>query len=219
VNVRSVLANIGNGPVGEVVIPRSPQVALPPWTPTPADLAAIAQHRIPKRYRWARWDAPELAVRVAGGQRKVDGAREILSRTGQRGRVVLCGPPGRGKSVLACAWLAERILAGAHRGAFVPDRELLEMRQRDGQATAWFDVALGAHPLVLDNFGTLYGAPAGSGLAGQRIAAVSRLMFTRYDRDMGHVVTTDKNREAVRSIYGDDIARRIFEGAAVVEWT
>jgi hypothetical protein len=212
-----VIATLGHGPIGEpATVDRPRYVRVPPYRPSGEELRAMVARRIPKRFQWARWDSPDLARRVKGGAAMVARAQTALAR---RRRVVFVGASGAGKTALVCAWLAERILAGAHRAAFVPDRVLLDTgTNRDGVARDWYAMALTASPLVLDNFGSLYGAPRGSGLAAQRIMAVSRLVQERHDLGLGCVVTTDKTEAVVTENYGDDIARRIFGDAAVIEF-
>lgn len=210
---RDLVSGLGRGPGAMPSTPRPRYTYAPTYAPSPDELAELAVQRIPKRFRWSRWSSPDLPRRVAGGARVVAAVREAVAADR---RVVLLGPAGTGKTALACAYLAERIRGGAHRGAFVPDRVLLEQGTRDARPLVWLDLALGAAPLVLDNFGELYGAPAGSGLAAMRIAAVSRLLADRHDRQMGHLITTERGREDVVAAYGDGIARRVFEGATIV---
>ncbi len=113
------------------------------------------------------------------------------------------------------AHLAARIEAGVDRARFVAVRNLLAGSYLEG--VSWYELALSAGLLVLDDLGAeLAGAPAGGGLAAQRIEVVSRLVCERHDRSRGHVVTTAHDREQIAEMYGDGVARRIFEGAAVV---
>jgi len=208
-------ASVGDGPGGATPPRARPRyIYAPAYAPEPRELEALAARRIPSGFSWARWENPELSERVHGAGRKIRAAREVLE---SEHRIVLLGPAGAGKTAVACAYLAGRILAGAHRGAFVAERHLLEQYYRDARPMAWIDLATSAAPLVLDDLGSvLAGAPKGSGLAAQRIDIVSRLLQDRYDQGLGHVITTSRDQDEVASTYGDGVARRVFEGAAVV---
>lgn len=209
-----LVAAVCDGPVGAVPRGRPRYIYAPAYAPDTRELQELLGRRIPSGFAWARWGCPELAERVHGGARKVRAAREVLE---QEHRVVLAGPAGCGKTALACAHLAGRILAGAHRAAFVAERHLLEQYYRDARPMAWIDLATTAAPLVLDDLGSiLAGAPKGSGLAAQRIDVVCRLLQDRYDQGLGQVVTTALSEDETASIYGDGVARRVFEGACVV---
>ena len=55
------------------------------------------------------------------------------------------------------------------------------------------------------------------GLAAQRIGPASRVICERFDRGRTTVVTTGLSREQVQAIYDDRTARRLYEGAVLVE--
>ena len=144
------------------------------------------------------------------------GARRALAdRSGLADRVVIIGAAGRGKTSLAVAHLADRIEAGVERARFIPARQLLADRHVGG--VSWEALALSARLLVLDDLGAeLTGAPAGGGLAAQRIEVVSRLLADRHDLDLGHVITTAHERPSIVALYGDGVARRVFDDATVI---
>lgn len=194
-----------------------------------AAAAEALRREMPPRFMWASWEASDLsarilASRVRGGAAKVTAARELF---GRRARVVLVGEAGAGKSSLAAAWLRDRIEAGL--GArWVSAVDLATEEAPEGGATP-FQRALSAPLLVLDDLGAeLHGAPKGSGVLAQRIEAAGRVLHRRHDRDLPTVITTAIGAELVTSapvrelqaamaeVYGDGIARRVYEGAGVV---
>jgi hypothetical protein len=93
-----------------------------------------------------------------------------------------------------------------------------------------YDRALTAEELVLDDLGAeLAGAPENSGLIAQRAEPAITLLSERYDRrTRGRLVITTPIgadlpagdtrplRRALASYYGDGVAGRIYEHAAVV---
>lgn len=187
------------------------------------------EREIPERFRWARWDAPELAQRVAGGAAKVASARAALASGAPV--VVLVGPGRKGKSSIAAAWLRGGLGAG-HLGArWVAARHLGDEQAPEGRGLP-YDRALSAEELVLDDMGAeLAGAPKESGLIAQRAEPAIRLISERYDRGVNgrFVVTTPIGaevpessgqgaalRRAMAAVYGDGVAGRIYEHAAVV---
>lgn len=170
------------------------------------------RREIPERFRWAHWDAPGLLEHVSAGPAKIDAARRACAS----GRAVLLGPAGAGKTSLACAHLRERIEADPMgRNRFLAAHDIASPSSLEGVSR--LELALTASALVLDDLGAeLAGAAADSGLAAQRSDAVVRLVRTRHDQGLGIVVTTAHGPEEVARIYGDGVARRVFEGAAVV---
>ena len=128
-------------------------------------------------------------------------------------RAVITGPAGTGKTTLACAWLRAHLERdpGA-RIRFVVAADLLRECENPTE------LAVSADVLVLDDLGAeLAGAPARSGLAAQRIGPASRVICERFDRGRTTVVTTGLSREQVQAIYDDRTARRLYEGAVLVE--
>jgi hypothetical protein len=173
-------------------------------------IRASLRREIPERFGWARWSAPELAQRVAGGARRVDDARRALVRP----CALLLGGAGSGKSSLACAWMREHIEAGVERVRFVPALELAGPSYIDGVSR--LDLAVSASRLVLDDLGEELTGAMGGNLAAQRIEAVVRLVRARHDQGLGLVVTTGRDQDWIARTYGDGIARRLFEGVAPV---
>lgn len=207
------------------VVPR-PNFTDRPESPADKVLAIrrTLKREIPARFAWARWEAPELRERVQLASAKLDEVKHKLNaRSGRADRVVIIGGAGKGKTSLAAAFLAGRIEQGAAQPRFVAARNLLSARAYPGangiepQSVPWASLAIAANPLVLDDLGAeLTGAPAGGGLAAQRIEVVCRVLADRHDLDLGHVITTAHEREKIADWYGDGVARRVFEGALVI---
>lgn len=184
-------------------------------------IRAALRREIPERFAWARWGAAELAQRISGGARRCEAARKALSG----GRAVIVGGAGAGKTSLACAWLRERIELGIERARFCAAHDLSSPSYLEGVSR--LDLALSAGPLVLDDLGEeLAAAAPGSREMAQRIEAVMKLIRARHDQGLGMVVTTGREAEdreingrkipGIATLYGDGIARRVFEGAQVI---
>ncbi len=180
-----------------------------------AAAAAISERikrEIPDRFKWARWYDADVPRVFQGWEAK---AAEIRRRIhGDRG--VIIGAAGSGKTSLACAWLRARIENGEERARFVAAHDLMSPSYVEGVAV--LELAITASSLVLDDLGEeLAGAGAATGMASQRIDAVVRLVRIRHDRGLSMLVTTGRTLETVASVYGDGVARRIFEGAPMVK--
>lgn len=177
-----------------------------------ARVATQIRREIPGRFAWAKWGAPLLPQRVRGGIGMVAHAQEKLTGGG---RVTLAGAAGTGRTSLACAWLREQIESGREqRDRFVAAHDLAAPSHVDGVTR--FDLAISADALVIDDLGEeLFAAPAGGGVAAQRIEIMSKLIRTRYDRDLDTVITTGRDAATIARLYGDGIARRVFESTVV----
>lgn len=207
------------------IVPR-PNIVDPPESSEDRtrNVRRTMKREIPPHFTWARWDAPELQSRVQLTSSKLADVRVALAaRSGRADRVVIIGGAGNGKTSLACAYLADRIERGSAQPRFVAARNLLAARGYPGangiepQSVPWTSLAIAANPFVLDDLGAeLTGAPAGGGLAAQRIEVVCRVLADRHDLDLGHVITTAHEREKIAAWYGDGVARRVFEGALVI---
>lgn len=148
-------------------------------------------------------------------------------------RVVLVGPAGAGKSTLAAAHMrasAEQDFGRRVRfleaGRLGEETIRVEPVDRPAVKVSPVEWALSADLLVLDDLGAeLEGAQPGSGLLAQRIGPANKVIVERFAKRRPTVITTgigvktkntDELREAVSTLYGDRVARRMFEGAAVI---
>lgn len=172
---------------------------------------------IPERYRWARYDAPELVSRL-GDPRGIRRSQELRLD----GRVaVVHGPAGAGKTALSVARFAdelERPLASKRWGyssRFVPCYAIGEAAStaRLGQPKAVaVELARRAHLLLLDDLGTEPNI--------EPVKAELRLVLhERFDLGLSTIVTTGLTRPQVAERYGDGVARRLFEASVLQVYT
>lgn len=180
-------------------------------------LAAAAEY-IPKGFRWATFDAPELSKRVTN-QRAIDDAKAAV---GERG-VVLSGNAGSGKTTLACCMLraiiataenepnthtaiAKRAFGVRFIGAYWVAKARHEHRLGEGEAPL-VEEAMRASVLVLDDLG----------IEQAKNSAVSEVIYERHANELPTIVTTGFSFPQLVKMYGDGIARRITEHATIIK--
>lgn len=166
-----------------------------------------AVQQIPEGRRWATFDAPELAARVV--RRKA-----ILESRNAVGKhwVLWQGAAGSGKTSLACAavrlWLASD---GPTSLTFATAYSLARARMRhalgEGEAPI-VERALEAEFIVLDDLGE--GEPAHG-------SAVAEVIYEREAHDRITWITTWRSEAEIAKLYGDGIARRVFERAKTIQ--
>lgn len=173
-----------------------------------------ARRTIPERFRWASFEAPELAQRT-----NAHALSEVRSLFGKRFPlgVVLVGQSGAGKTSLACALLkrihdhvtfesGSALVERARRSWYVGAPELLQAVKvwggafSRGEPPEVLKMARAASILVLDNVD-----------AGKQGDALYDLVFERHDRDRPTIVTTWMTRAEASAAYGDGWARRVYE--------
>jgi DNA replication protein DnaC len=168
-------------------------------------------YNMPPRYRWARFDAKELPerVRVRGA---IDKARQAVDDGCDR--VLFLGPAGSGKTVSACCCLVRKIFERGTEdgviGDFVDCFALSAARAQSslGDEPALVTRALSAHVLVLDDLG------AEKDIHG---SAVAEVLHERHAHMRHTIVTTGFTLEHLAGRYGDGIARRLAEGARIID--
>jgi hypothetical protein len=169
-----------------------------------AEVLADRLRTIPPRYQWAAWDNQAMASRVHGLGR----LRASLANAHSR-NVVLLGPAGSGKSSALAALVREAVEGGA-APRWVSARDLATTRsQHDlGEASELERAAMRAPILALDDLGNDRRT---------QLSAVDDVLLERHDMELVTWVTTALGPSEVTARYGAGIARRVFEGAIVVE--
>jgi len=171
---------------------------------TLATLVEIRAKTIPAKYAWSRLDAPELPGRVS----TVRGVKVDSSRILGAGNVVLVGPSGTGKTSLAVACLRERLTRGGEYFSAVALGQA-SLRHKAGAGEAPLVERACRVPLALiDDVGSE--APTAA-------SALPEVIFRRHEADLATWITTGLKRLELVSRYGEGIARRIVEGAVVVQ--
>jgi len=159
---------------------------------------------LPERYRWASFDAPELAARVHDA-RAIAETRAAISNP-NIDRVVFSGTAGSGKTSLACA--AMRMLAETRQlqGAYCSARPLAFARSRgklgEGEPALIIN-AIEAASLALDDVGLDPAQQFGS--------AVVDVLWERFDHMRFTVVCLSIPIEQVAEIYGGGVSRRLLD--------
>ncbi len=162
--------------------------------------ASASERSIPRRFSWATVDAPELAGRVRSKTLAADIARVMAAKN-----VIFAGLSGSGKTSLAVACMRERFPA-----MFVSALRLgvARIQSHAGQGEAELVERAMYAPLVLiDEVG-------GEGKTATN--AVRDVIFSRYDDDLPTWITTGFKHAELATMYGEGIARRLTEGACVV---
>jgi hypothetical protein len=165
----------------------------------------VCNPTIPRAFRWATLDAPELRERVGREQAIAHGAAAIDSPG-----VLLEGPSGSGKTSLACALLRAWDARNPRRpGVFVPAWSLGVARMQyalgEGEPPL-VERAMSTALLVLDDLGCERNTPTN---------AVPDVIFARALAQLPTWVTTWMTAEAIAERYGDGVARRVYESGRV----
>lgn len=189
-----------------------PVRAVRPVAPTDVQAARLrarnrALEQIPSARRWAEFGSADLVKRVS---RRV--AVEESRAAARQPRVVWLGPAGSGKTSLACAALREWVAVDGPRPvAFATSYELARARSKHALGAGEpeiIDRALDARLLVLDDLGE--GEPAHG-------SAVAEVIYEREAHDRPTWITSWRDPSAVARLYGDGIARRVFERATIID--
>lgn len=187
------------------------------------DILVPARSSVPEKYKWARFDAPELRARVATGRgdRQIRKAMEAVNEA----TVVLTGMAGLGKTTLAAAMFfelcdrAEKMDAPRALVELAVGAVWLDAFELNSALARWplgkgdpplLTQALDANLLVLDDLG---------GEAGVRQDAIREVIHRRHRDCLPTWLTTFLGPKEAAAAYGDGIARRLFEGARVISMT
>lgn len=161
---------------------------------------------LPEGFRSLSFGGEELAKRVKRRAAIGEAQAAATSR-----RVVLMGLSGHGKSSLVAAMLRWRAVEKRERNVFMHAKSLGLARSQhplgEGEAPL-VRLAMEARILVIDDVGLEPNLPT---------SAVPDVIFERAERAKATWITTGMKQEEVSQRYGEGIARRVFEGAKIIE--
>jgi len=161
----------------------------------------LAESSLPRRFAWARLDAPELRDRV-----RCPGDLETLTgRILGAGNVVFTGPTGSGKTSLAVACLRKRGREGMYVSAFKLGVARIQSAAGGGEAKL-VEQAMVVPWLLIDEVG------AEPNTANN---AVSAVVFERYDQNLPTWFTTGLKSEDLSSRYGAGFVRRLLDQSGI----
>lgn len=161
---------------------------------------------LPKSFRWADFANEALLVSRVG-----DGAlRAAKALTG--GRAVFIGTSGTGKTSLAAACMRrsylDRLNDGTHEFMSSFALSIARSRHALGEEAPLVESAMQAGLLMLDELGSddmVHGS------------CIKEVIFERHWHARPTWVTTWMTPELMGAKYGDGVARRVFEGATVID--
>lgn len=161
---------------------------------------------IPGAFRWAMFGVPALE------QRTTDRARAQGQAAVECGRVVLIGPAGCGKTSLAAAMMRQYLQNAPNYSAHFSRAWRLGLARArhslgDGEPPE-VQAALRADLSVLDDLGSE---------RQNATNAVPDVIFERHAEGKPLWVTTAMSQDEMSSRYGDGIARRVWEGARIID--
>jgi DNA replication protein DnaC len=175
---------------------------LEPVRPPPG--AAFLERTIPPAYRWARFDAPELAERAPAAS--VALAESFCAEP----RVCLMGVSRAGKTSLGVAMIRAWVARARRPAAFVHAYRLGTARIQHpaghGEPEA-VDVAMRMPLILLDDLGSE---------RDHVMSAVPDVIFERDAQARSTWVTTGLTREQLVKRYGLGVVARVFERAKVL---
>jgi hypothetical protein len=167
---------------------------------------AETEGAVPPAYEGARMTAPWLRELV--GSERMARAEASLGAE----KVLLVGPSAAGKTSLAVAMARAWVELNARPALFVLATELATCRQRTrfGVEPPDYAAARAAPLLLLDELGPDdFRAPS---------SPVTDVVFHRAAHRLPTWITTWTTHEERVARYGDGFARRVIEGARIIEW-
>lgn len=167
---------------------------------------SAAYDSVPASYRWADPSAPD-AKKLLGARCKLD--VKLAGESLNAPRIVFLGPAGTGKTSLAVYMMLRRAATGT-RALYVPAHRLalarLQHRAGDGEPRL-VEQAMAVDLLLLDDVGTE---------RPNQTNAVPDVIIERHAEGRATWITTGLDDAALARHYGDNVARRVREGAVVI---
>lgn len=159
--------------------------------------------RIPGSYRWT-WTEPSLVAQRVSLKGNLN---NVMAGIQEAPWVVLQGPAGAGKTTLAIC-CADPLMARVHYvDAYRLARAQLQHAAGHGEADEVHNAKWCPH-LLLDDLG---GEPKGT------TSCVPDVIFHRHAEGLPTWITTGFSAKQIAEVYGDGIARRVFERALLVK--
>lgn len=161
---------------------------------------------IPKRFRWATLGASALALRVSPPT-AVQLAEDAL---GRKFAMVLTGGAGNGKTSLGCALVRRMAKLTGLVGHYADCIELAYARKMHplgkGEAPEVL-AAMQAGVLFLDELGAETGVDQ----------TIEQIIRARHNHERPTIYGTPHSAASLTGRYGDGVARRVYEGATIIE--
>jgi hypothetical protein len=166
---------------------------------------------LPPRYRWCRFDAPELATRVRA-RRAIAAMQKCVEDRAPL--VTLTGPPGEGKTVLAaCALMSHAYQRPAPPCMFVEAIALGGARREQGfeaeRPNGLIARARQVDVLVLDDVAQATGEP------NFIVDTIVDIVSHRHANELTTYCTTGRDEAGIEAYGGGGLRRRMFEGCTI----
>jgi DNA replication protein DnaC len=171
-----------------------------------SETRAILERSVPEVYKWARFDAPELAQRVGSAA-----ARAQSEGIWKQPKLVFTGAAGAGKTSLAVACLRQWAAQSGKTAVFIHAYALGIARLQHAAGHGEPEIVERAmrYPMVLvDDVGSE------REMAGN---ALPDVIFVRHAENHPLWVTTGLTRAQLVARYGTGIVRRLLERATLIQ--
>jgi DNA replication protein DnaC len=177
--------------------------------------AQAALSTIPDRFVWAKFSAPEFAVRVNPLQSRAArlGFHDLLQPDRAKDSMVICGESGAGKTTIAVALmhqLVSKLPDIGIRARFASAIELGKSRVecQYGSRPQIVEMCNRASILFLDDLGAE---------SASNKDPIVEVIQARHDANKVTVYTTWQTRPQIAQRYGGGVERRIYERGIVID--
>jgi DNA replication protein DnaC len=166
----------------------------------------MLERSVPEVYKWARFDAPELAQRVGSAAARAQG-----EGIWKQPKLVFTGAAGTGKTSLAVACLRQWAVQSGKTAMFIHAYALGIARLQHAAGHGEPEIVERAMrcPMVL-----VYDVGSEREMAGN---ALPDVIFVRHAEDRPLWVTTGLTRAQLVARYGTGIVRRLLERATLIQ--